>query len=538
MLALGVVLLAAMVIWAVFIISKESSRGASVALWNLGVAVVAIIVFRFMAPAASNALFYRGVVEHLGYAIVVTGAAVVCLTIYLAPRKRRYGNEVSMLYGVAAAVFAIVACVLIYAAKESVIAGAYKFPKREAPISMNTAAPRFTPLEVAYQAMRQKFSESLYDISEEHVHPVDWDGGFGYVGPVIPTGFLNPLLRKSDGFVVYDDNPGVADTDRVKRIREPLKVGLGMMVLDNLERVLYDHDWWAEYPDIYYLQLQRTNRNELTAVAPKIKYTLSLPWLAPIPFWAGVVLVDKDGTIEDLTVEKAKADPRLQGKMIFPVDLARKMVAAQRFDEGLISGFIKREGKIEIPKLPGKNQMPYMVKGDDGSTYFMVSAEPDGDKTAIYRKYYVDATSGARSYYQFDPDKGLIGPATSMRQVESIQGYKWVDSSGHGNFRIVESVPIERKGRHFWKWTVTTDAMVGVVLTTIVDAHSEELLQFRTRAEFMQWLTGRDVTAGAVTSAQGEDWREREISAIAAQLRELTKRLEALRAKTPSAPKR
>ncbi|MBI4142589.1 hypothetical protein HY480_01800, partial [Candidatus Uhrbacteria bacterium] len=415
---------------------------------------------------------------------------------------------------------------------------AYPFAPINGLIPIDEDRVRFTPLHVAYKDMVQRFGSSQFTVEEDLTNPVLVNGSFGYVTPITPDGFFMAFRRQNDGFVVFNDAADVRDTARVERFQQSFAVGEEMQWMDNVFRHLYANDRTAVYHDVYYLQLDPLRLDRFTGIAPKIEYRWQFPWYF-IPVWSGVTLIHDDGRIEDLPLEQAQRDVRLRGKLIYPRSLALKRVAVQIYDRGYWSGWINREGKIEIPKLPGDNQMPFYVVAKDSTQYYVVAAEPAGQSYALFRMYYVDAHTGEGFVHEFDVSAGLLGPEVAIERAKAIPGYKWVEKTSDGevgDFWVIEPVYLVRNDELYWKYTITTKNFAQIVETVAVRAHStsgELPLRFATRAIFDRWLRGEDVPRPAATTAapnvsRAERDTTNDLATIRALLREALERLDRL----------
>jgi hypothetical protein len=358
----------------------------------------------------------------------------------------------------------------------------YKFLAKETLPDVDQNGVRFTPFDVAYNDMIQKFGSAEFSISRNRMHAVDIDGSVGFVAPVTPEGVVGTFFWKQDGFMVFSDQPGLQPTNRVKRVKQPFASGEGMLILDDIWRSLYLRDPFCFYPEIYYLQV---GAEEFVAVAPKIRYAYEFPcyW---VPYWAGTTIVDSSGKVDSLTREEAIADPRFKGKRLFPQSLARTIVESQKFDEGFFSGFYQRPGLIRIPVLPGGQQMPYLYRTHDGKDLYVIATEPAGNSSALFRLYMIDAHNGALSVWELDPAKGILGPDRAGERVKSISGYTW----GYTH-DLLESFPLPHQGILYWKYTVSVISGTGITFTAVVNTTNGEIEIFHSREDFDDWLAGR-----------------------------------------------
>ena len=306
---------------------------------------------------------------------------------------------------------------------------------------------------------------------------------------------------------------------RVRPVMVDLKIGQGMEWIwwpgRSLKRALYLKDFTAEYHDVYYIQ-GANDPSVIWTIVPKIEYEYEFPC-----FWVPVqtgVLVNKAGTdvIEGLTMAEAVKDPRFKKKHLYSEWLVLKGTQAQRSDQGYISGFIPRDNKIQIPILPGKNQMPYywdgMLPGSDESEHwYLVLTEPDGkDTKGLFRAYWWNATDGRFFWHEWPEGTLLSGPNRSRNAVYNkktdivytTEAYEEGDTGETDiddrtlRYRVIESRYISNEDSSIWfAYTCTTEAYYGVTFTAVVDARdfdgenlAESVIIFFNREDFEDWL--------------------------------------------------
>jgi len=168
----------------------------------------------------------------------------------------------------------------------------------------------------------------------------------------------NALTEHNRGFMYFHD--GTMDTSGQRVINmetEGFAWGEGMEIFDDIQRrLLHDIGFFKSYPEIYYTPVYAEDGaiKEVIGVVPYISYRFW--WGIMVPKWGGIAIFHADGTLENLTPEAAKLDPRLiETQRLFPEKLAKDYIYAQRYDKGnhllaqMFYGLVQREGKIEIP---------------------------------------------------------------------------------------------------------------------------------------------------------------------------------------------
>jgi hypothetical protein len=375
------------------------------------------------------------------------------------------------------------------------------FTARDGLIPSAPGFVRFTPLENACTDIGNSVSSTGEHIDCDYVQPMLTDRGFGYAAPITPSGIYNTYFGENPGFLVLDDSMAVQSDPRKRLLRldEPQRIGQGMEWFDNLAYVLAKTDFFANFDTPHFLPLDPAQPKKLTLVIPKIKYG----FLFRLPYWGGNVLVHPDGKVEDLDAEQVKKDPRLIGKWVYPVSLARRYVHLQNYaaGHGLLTPFVRLSGLFEIETLSSGNQFPLLTQGGDGRPYLVTATKGQGSAQGLFRMYFTDASNGAGSYHEFDPHEVVYGAGASLKRVNNIQGYQWYDGKSAGVAIAIEPVYIVRPDEPAtlrWKYTITNVNHTGVSATAVVNAARPDDIQvFHQRAEFEAWLRGADVPAAA-----------------------------------------
>ncbi len=368
---------------------------------------------------------------------------------------------------------------------------------------------RYTPHQVASEEIVRRTQTSAFTPGKTRA--LGSQQGVAYITPLVPQGVWNMLLGNNSSFMYFADEGTDENLRRVTELTgEPFAYGEGMEVFDDIHRrLIWEVGFLNTYPEIYYAPIFEKNGKlkEVIGVVPYISYRFW--WGLWIPKWGGVALFHPDGTLENLTPETAIADARLStSHRLFPEHLASLYTQAQRFDmgDGILErvwfGTIRRPGKIEVPWLPGDEQMPFFLPMEDGSYRYVTTVEPDGEAYALLRMYFVNAKTGERTVYRFDTagrPENLQGPAKVISYAKTLPGYVWFEEGTRGSsgtYRIVEPRPVTPVGKDhlFWMLSITTADYARVVATVFVDAATNEVHgPFTDRATTFAWLRGEEV---------------------------------------------
>jgi hypothetical protein len=393
---------------------------------------------------------------------------------------------------------------------------------------------RFTPTENACNDIANSISTTGENVDCHYTAPIITRHGFGYAAPITPHGILNVFLTNNPGFMNLDDSLATDrdPTKRLVRLDDEQAVGPGMEWFDNLQYALAKNDFFANYDVPHYLVLDDSKPNKLTLVVPKIKYA----WLWRLPYWGGVVIVHSDGTLEDLTAEQAKADPRLKGKWIYPMSLARHYVEIQNYGlgYGIFTPYWVIKGKLEVENLKGSNQFPFLSQGMDDTTYLVTATKGQGTARGLQRMYFVNASNGNGTFHQFGTHDVVYGANASQDRLTNISGYQWYHEDGKGGtgqMIATEPVYIVRPDDStlYWKFTITNVKNSGISATAVANAaRPDDIKVFIHRTDFESWLRGNEAAATSSSGAGIKEELLKDIESLARQLNSLKSRAELL----------
>ena len=515
--------------------------------WFLSIAMPLFLLIqaRWAFPETTNFLYYRLLWVGQGY-VVMSAIGLACL-LPVAHRlltvlsydfvhpNRKFALDIAFIP--LALLILIGGNMYVYGANQAARAAYYSFQEREDLVISSPNGFRFTPPAIAHNLINGQLEYPTYQADFSTLDPVNVGDGTGYRVPLIPDGLFQTFLQKNRGYMVFDDQNGTSD--RVSEEEQAQAFGEGMQISDNLYRLLLSRDFTAYYPNVYYTSLKGEEDRGIVAMCPRTEYHMAGLFVF-VQKLVGVDIVFADGTVESLSAEQAKKDPRFDGNYIYPVQLTREIVEAQTFDKGWMSGFYRRAGKIEVPELPGGNQMPFRIKGTNGRWYDVTATEPDGSAHALYKMFFTDALSGENTVKSFSADDSqLLGPVYGLEFVKQAEGFYWFEDSGgengsSGTHVILEPRYVVRSSdkKLRWAYSVTTRNFAQVIATIVIDAENpsdKQPLVFRERAEFEAWLSGEDVNPDLGPAAEIDDSdKQSEIRALRQLAEELTRRLQAL----------
>ncbi len=497
--------------------------------------VVGSILLYFIAPQNLNAIFFNFLVGGLPYLLL---GIFFLFFLYRALQAYGKGKQSSGMFWIVLAVGVFIFGSILF----TKVMDYHMYNKLAKDVTeVNSYIPidkdviRFTPRIVAYNQMESTVRARTETVEWLHCRPYLKQGNFGYVAPITPDGLRPKYLKKNPGFIKYDDD---YQTDQViQRIEQPFEVGEEMEYTDNIFRKLIFHDFFAQYPRIHYMTLDKDN--EFYAVAPKIKYKYAFPFFF-IPYWSGTAIINQDGKIEDLSREEIIKDARFKGKWMAPLKLFREYVSVQDYAVGFWNTFTSVDGMLSIPNL-ANNDYPLVIYTESGDTYLVIDTEPQGTGRGLFRVYYQNAQTGQIYMYEPPSTEPIIGPRGAMSKVYSLKGYHWYSSGSSGNMLALEPVYLTKNinGKEvlYWKFSITSLDRTRVSATVVVEAtEGGEMFEFTQRKDFEEWLhgqkiethslEGKETTEGSSSSANSKEIRIQKIENL---LIEAMKELESLK---------
>ncbi len=467
--------------------------------------LLTILFFTF--PVFFHGLVFSYLVRNFAYVfwIVILGAVFIPMAVHY---LRRGAPTIGFALIVADVVLMVGGMGILAGIEQAKIAQMAKYELMDQLPAVSREHVRYTPLQVAEQEISRRTQSSQRAIEE--VIPLSGPKGPMYIAPLIVNGVVNMYLGQNQGFEVFDD-AGTVDNglDRVSLIDTPeFQVGDEMEIFDNLDRrLILDVGFFNTYPRTYYAPIYKEDGvtvDEVVGIVPYISYTFW--WGFLLPEWGGVAVFHADGTIENLTPAEAQQSEKLAHvDRLFPSWLAEKWVYAQPFDQGWLSGYIRRDDKIEVPRLEDQNQMPFYLLMEDGTSQYITMTEPDGPSFALRKIYYTDARTGTSRVYAYNDKENILGPAKAVSMAKSVTGYTWYEDHGQGgssgSYRIIEPRPVTRGGELYYMYSIVPKDYGTVVATVFVNAATSKTIgPFTSRDDAFAWLLERP-NASAVNTA-------------------------------------
>ncbi|AIF69865.1 hypothetical protein PAP_07375 [Palaeococcus pacificus DY20341] len=341
---------------------------------------------------------------------------------------------------------------------------------------LSTSKIRILPKFTAYKYALDTIEYARYTLGDAHLTIKDGSPVWGFY--IVPDGAWNAIKLKDKGVLFVDMNTTQAKIERVER---ELQVGPEMQIFDNLE--------WRIYKEHYLIDLDLPRalyyEGKVYIVVPYIEYQFRVFYT--VPKWGGVIIVDEDGNIEDLTPEEALKDERLKEFPIFPERLTRDIINAQNYwKEGVLDNIINlwiyHKDQIELIDVSNQgNRQPFLVITSDGKEYWMTAVEPYGKAYGLAAIYLMDAQSGEMSQIKFDTP--LTGPVKAIDYVKkALPTFDW------NQFITVEPIPVFMKGTLWWRIAVIPRTGSGIAKIAFVNAETKDVKIFESEKEVKEFL--------------------------------------------------
>ncbi|MGF1473781.1 MAG: hypothetical protein ACFB50_18825 [Rubrobacteraceae bacterium] len=364
----------------------------------------------------------------------------------------------------------------------------------------DTTGVRYLPYDVAARFGQNTQDDSTLVLGGFEPLAND-EGGIDWVSPREPNGPWNSIANNQDGAMVIEPD-GSAEI-----LSQEFRRGEGMALHRNVAWRAKRHKFFALHTNQYYV----LDGEELLGIIPYVSYRFSFPVM--VPRWGGVVVVDPDGEMENLSPEEATNDARFEGERLYPEQLARKVGDVWKYRNGYWNTWFAHEDEATIPQInapqepstntlsevTSTNQMPFLIPTQDGPQWFL-AAEPYGRSFSMYRAIYIDAHSGKVTYFRPDTGSALIGVNKALDYAKAtFPNYQWGQ-----NAVILEPRPIVKDENLYWMATITNADKAGVNQTIMVNASEQgEVTVLETYQDVTAFVEGED-TGETVNVEDGE----------------------------------
>jgi hypothetical protein len=305
-----------------------------------------------------------------------------------------------------------------------------------------------------------------------------------------PDGAFNHYTKRQHGTVLVDMSQQNAEVDTVVG---DLRTGIGPAFYNNYRfATLKRANYLVDYEDPFMVVHEGDQYVAVPYTKPEFHW-LPLPYTTPE--WGGVVLIDRDGGITDLSPADARDHPVLRDQKLYPFELTRERVAATKYRNGILNTFTSHEDEIEVAPVPGGgNDQPFVVFTDRGPEY-VVAVEPYGQAQGLKEVWTIDARTG--EYEVYSPTESLFGARKATDYVrQAARTTDW------NRFTPSEPIPVVVDGQLYWEVRIVPGDSSGIAYTAFVNARSSDVTEVSTTAEVTAFLEGE---RGGVRTGDGTD---------------------------------
>ena len=364
---------------------------------------------------------------------------------------------------------------------------------------------RLVPKVVAEQNASSAFNSPTETLTDFSI--VRTEDGLRWTALRTPQGTFRIFTRKSKGLIELDAEKTARS---LRQIDAELEVAPGLQVTDNLR--------WRLLKRRFFIRLEEPvgidTPDGPRIVVPYLEYK---GVLVRRPVLGGVFVVAPDGAIEDLEPDEAAKRPELAGTgRIFPDTQARRVQDAYRYRGGLWNAWFVHENQTQITDTES-NRQPYLIdfQGELGPQWVTV-AEPFGRAFAASAIFLTDAVTGHTRIWRVPRRTSLSGNRRAIQAVRavSIPGIDFGDdTTGSGNFAVVEPRPVFVDGRVVYLTSIIPKSANAVSKTVVVDAETNKLIAIfdNDRDPEAEEKTQRFIDTGEIpddASAPGADEEE------------------------------
>lgn len=345
--------------------------------------------------------------------------------------------------------------------------------------------PTFDPIRLTPKQVATRYADDTFQNPQEKLGDsqiVLMDGKLERVFPRIPDGGLLYFLNKMNGFVTVE----VDTLDRKVAIEDQqFKYADGIGIFDNLYYRLALKKYAVTYSsEPIYL---KDDQGKWVTVVPYLGYK---GFIFRVPYWAGVMVVQSDGTITDYTPEQAQNIAYMKGNRIYPKELVYYYTDSYSYKGGLINKWFLHKNQIETVSLPGSEEILH-ASTTEGLKQ-MVVAEPYGSSYGIYKIFLFDATTGKREVIQYDQNSQLTGPVAAADYIKrEFPTYSW------DAFSLAEPRPIKVGGDLNWLLSIIPNDAAGIAKTVLFDAKTNKVVGVDTEAQFKAYLESGVIATGS-----------------------------------------
>jgi hypothetical protein len=369
-----------------------------------------------------------------------------------------------------------------------------------------------TTKEVAITAMQGGNSNSLFKPKLEYLDRTVDDKGVIYIAPNTPGDWVN-IYAANPGYTLLRDY--IKDGNYVEEIQQEQPYGESLYWTHDIVHKIYFGTFFGNFSKITPVPVNTESGTKILMVADKIGYD----WYSNTPEWLGMMVSDGK-TFEFLNPEQAKKDPRFTNRIIFPREIALRMIESQVANTGFWNALLPRTDRIDHKNIDDNLQEVLLTQADGSKhPYYFVPVQPENGK-ALLSAYLVDAHDGSFSVYNYPHLPSQIGHNQGVLSVEAGSSViPWSDD----NYKVGMIQYYNGAQGPYWigsivKKTVDPDdsknkQQIFVEDVAVSALQTDQKLKFSSRASLETWMSTGQITNTVSVSdlnQQLQDLRQKE----------------------------
>lgn len=370
--------------------------------------------------------------------------------------------------------------------------------------------PDSTEVRILPKAVARRYLEDSLQKSREKIGGLDIvniDGKPVWTAPRVPDGIVLFFTQKVNGLMIAD----ITKSDRTTKIEtQTLNIGEDIGILDNIYWNLFKKRYFIDIDEIYYI----IHEEKIKTIAPVIAYRFKFPVM--IPYFAGVFVLDADGSIQFFTPTETKVAKIFENNWVYPESLARLYVDSYKYHLGVLNAWFFHKDQIEISDVYGQaNRQPFLMPTVDGLKW-IIATEPWGESYGVFKIFLVDALTGKIELIEMNEDKTLTGPVRVISYVKKkFPIIDWATAS------VIEPRPYAIDGKLYWELSITPRDFAGISYTVFVNSLNNEVLAFENDKGVYAFVKGEAIVEVNVTEEVSVQDKIKQIEDLLSELKEL-----------------
>lgn len=325
---------------------------------------------------------------------------------------------------------------------------------------------RVMPKQVADTIAINSFNSPTETLKNSHIVR-ESDGKLHWTYEQAPSGAWRTLTKQTGGAIGVEATAAESD---ITSYDGKFAVGPSMKFSDSIRWRVYKKHYLARVTEIFAIP---QDDGTVIFAAPYVKYK---GLLTKRPYFAGVMMVSPDGSIEDLSpAEAAKRGKLAESGRLFPEQLTRQIHDAYAYRHGIMNKIFTHRDQTEVHDPDSDNRQPFMLAFGDTLKWVSV-AEPHGKAYAANAVFLTDAVTGKTQIWHVPKSTTYAGPTKGLDAAAGRAYSGIVFGKGSGKFRAVEPRPVFFDGKLHYLVSIIPNRKTLVTKSVIVDADRNKVV--------------------------------------------------------------